>query len=63
MPSLVINFLSGRTLEQKRNMVEKVTAALVETIGCKREDVHILLNEITKEDAAHGGVLSCDKNK
>lgn len=60
MPHVNIKFLEGRTLEQKRALVEKVTDALVETINCKREAVHIILEEITTENIATAGKLYCD---
>lgn len=62
MPTVTIDFYKGRTLEQKRAMVKKVTEALVETIQCKPENVHISLREMTPEDVANGGVLNCDKD-
>lgn len=62
MPTLTIEFYKGRTLEQKRAMVKKVTEALVETIQCKAENVHISLREITPEDVANGGILNSDRD-
>jgi len=61
MPTITIDLYKGRTLEQKRAMVKKVTEALVETIQCKAENVHISLREMTPEDVANGGILNCDK--
>lgn len=61
MPTVMIDFYKGRTLEQKRAMVKKVTEALVETIQCKPEAVHITLREISPEDVANGGILNSDK--
>ncbi|QIQ21198.1 2-hydroxymuconate tautomerase [Zophobihabitans entericus] len=63
MPTVTINFLKGRTLDQKREMVKRVTDALVDTIHCTRDHVHIELNEISKEDVANGGVLVCDEER
>lgn len=62
MPTVTIDFYKGRTLEQKRAMVKKVTEALVETIQCKPESVHISLREMTPEDVANGGILNCDRD-
>lgn len=62
MPSVVIEFLEGRTIEQKREMVKRVTDALVETINCKREAVTIVMHEITKDQFASGGVLRSDND-
>lgn len=61
MPIVTIDFYKGRTLEQKRAMVKKVTEALVETINCKAEAVQISLRETTAEEVANGGILNCDR--
>lgn len=61
MPILQVELLKGRTIEQKRSMVEKVTQALVETVNCKQEDVKIIIREMELEDYAVGGVLKADK--
>lgn len=61
MPKVTIQIFEGRTLEQKRAMVAKVTDAIVETIGARREGVDITILEISKEQYAVGGELYCDK--
>ena len=61
MPILQVELLKGRTTEQKRDMAEKVTQALVETVNCKQEDVKIIIREMEREDYATGGVLMADK--
>ena len=61
MPTITMEIYPGRTIEQKRAMVKKVTEALVETISCKPEAVKIIIREILKENIADNGVLHCDK--
>lgn len=61
MPNVMISFLAGRELNQKRDMVEKVTDALVKSLGCQRDSVDIVMHEITEDQTAHGGLLRCDK--
>lgn len=61
MPKVTIQIFEGRTLEQKRAMVAKVTDAIVETIGARREGVDITILEISKAQYAVGGELYCDK--
>ena len=61
MPTITMEIYPGRTIEQKRAMVKKVTEALVETISCKPEAVKIISREISKENIADNGVLHCDK--
>ncbi|RKS87218.1 4-oxalocrotonate tautomerase [Orbus hercynius] len=61
MPNVVIDFLEGRTVEQKREMVKRVTQAISETLNCKPDAVQIIMHEISTEQIAHGGILRCDK--
>lgn len=61
MPYVTIQMLPGRTEDQKRACVEKVTEAIVETTGASREKVVIFLEEINKSEYAVGGVLLSDK--
>lgn len=61
MPTVQIEMLPGRTLEQKRKLVEKVTQAISESINCPREAVTIIIREMSPENYAQGGVLRIDK--
>lgn len=63
MPTITMEFLKGRTLEQKRNMVRKVTDVIAETMNCPTEAVQIILHEIDMSDIAKNGVLYCDNKK
>ena len=60
MPVVQIEIIKGRTLQQKRDMVEKVTEVLVDTIQCKKEAVTIVIREMDKEHIAKAGVLFSD---
>ncbi|MCX8600663.1 MULTISPECIES: 4-oxalocrotonate tautomerase [unclassified Gilliamella] len=62
MPNVVIDFLEGRTIEQKREMVKRVTAAIAETLNCKPEAVQIIIHELSKDQWANGGQLRCDND-
>ncbi|HBD64270.1 MAG TPA: 4-oxalocrotonate tautomerase [Clostridiales bacterium] len=61
MPIIQVEMLKGRTLEQKRAMVEKVTEAVAETANCPRDAVKIIIREMESENFAQGGVLKCDE--
>lgn len=61
MPIVQIEILEGRTVEQKRKMVEKVTEALVESINCSRDAVWVIIREMKKENFSTGGKLWMDK--
>lgn len=62
MPNVVIDFLEGRSVEQKREMAKRVTQAIVETLNCKPEAVQIIMHEIAKDQLANSGILRCDKD-
>ncbi|MCX8574758.1 MULTISPECIES: 2-hydroxymuconate tautomerase [unclassified Gilliamella] len=61
MPNVVIDFLEGRTIEQKREMAKRVTEAIVQTLNCKPEAVQIIMHELSKDQLANGGELRIDK--
>ncbi|HYL94049.1 MAG TPA: 2-hydroxymuconate tautomerase [Alphaproteobacteria bacterium] len=60
MPHIQITMLKGRTIEQKRKIVERVTDAMVEA-NAPREGVVVSIIEVERESYAHGGVLMADK--
>lgn len=61
MPIVQVELLKGRTLEQKRALVEKVTEAISESVNCPKEAVSIIIREMETENFAKGGVLRSDK--
>jgi len=60
MPIVQIDMLEGRTLEQKRAMVAKVTEAIVETADCKPEVVTIIIREMQAANLGKAGKLRSD---
>jgi 4-oxalocrotonate tautomerase len=63
MPDVHISWLAGRTVDQKRKVVEGITKVLVEEAGAKPESTHIVFVDIPHTDFASGGMLVADKNK
>lgn len=61
MPLVQITMLSGRTVDQKRRIAQRITDALVEEAGARREAITIAFNEVSKESYASGGELMIDK--
>ena len=57
MPTLRVELMEGRTPEQKKQLVQALTQAVVDTLGSKPESVDILLYDIRRGDWATGGVL------
>ena len=60
MPIIRVEMLSGRTREQKRNLVRELTQAFNRTCGSKPEEVQIVIADIDKEDWGAGGNLLSD---
>jgi len=56
MPIVQISLVQGRTPEKKEQLIKKVTDAIVEALQIPKERVHIVLNEVTKENIGRGGV-------
>ncbi|NMM38402.1 MAG: 4-oxalocrotonate tautomerase family protein [Glaciimonas sp.] len=55
MPICQIYLLEGRTVEQKRMLIAKITKAMFEAIGAKPETVRVILTEMPKEHFGIGG--------
>lgn len=61
MPIITVKMIEGRTEEQKKALVEKVTEAVAETTGAPKENVTIIIEEMAKNHYATGGVRISDK--
>jgi len=63
MPLVHITMLTGRNADQKRKLAQRITDAMVEEAGARREAVVVVFHEVSKESYASGGVLMADKGK
>ncbi len=61
MPSIQITMLKGRTIEQKRKLVERITDVMVEEAKTAKDGVVVTILEVEREDYARGGVLMADR--
>ncbi len=55
MPYVTVQMLEGRTDDQKKALIEKVTDAVVETTGAKKEKVVVFVEDIDKRYYGVGG--------
>ena len=62
MPYVVIHMIK-RDLKAKRAAAKAVTEVLAETLKVPPQKIHIVFNEMAKEQNATAGVLSCDGDK
>jgi 4-oxalocrotonate tautomerase len=61
MPVVTVQMWTGRTREQKRKLVRAITDAMVEHAGAKPTNLHVILQEVPKEDWALAGVLGDER--
>jgi 4-oxalocrotonate tautomerase len=62
MPRIIIQAFKGRTLEQKRELVRRITEVTVEVFQVTPETVTIRIEEGDKENFAKAGVLASDRD-
>ena len=60
MPFAQITMIEGRTEDQKRAVIEKVTQALVEAVGAPIQTVRVVIREVPKTNWGIGGVSAKD---
>ena len=61
MPVVTVQMWTGRSREQKRNLVRAITDAMVQHAGAKPTNLHVILQEVPKEDWALAGVLGDER--
>jgi 4-oxalocrotonate tautomerase len=61
MPVVTVQMWTGRSREQKRNLVRAITDAMVQYAGAKPTNLHVILQEVPKEDWALAGVLGDER--
>ncbi len=60
MPFAQIYLMEGRTEEQKRAVIERVTAARVEAVGAPIVNVRVWIQDVPKENWGIAGVSAKD---
>ena len=61
MPFVTVKMVEGRTNEQKRALCEKVTDVVAETTGAPIEAIHVIIEEMSKDNYAHAGKRKSDQ--
>jgi 4-oxalocrotonate tautomerase len=61
MPVIQVTMLQGRTADQKRKIAQRITDAMVEDAGARREAIVVTFVEVSRESYASGGMLMVDK--
>ncbi|WP_301020464.1 2-hydroxymuconate tautomerase [Rhodoferax sp.] len=63
MPFAQIYMIEGRTEDQKRAVIEKVSAALVEATGAPLANVRVWIQDVPKENWGIAGVSAKDMGR
>ncbi|MGZ4105867.1 MAG: 2-hydroxymuconate tautomerase [Tumebacillaceae bacterium] len=63
MPFVHIEWMEGRSLDQKRELTKRVTDAVAEVAGIPHDRVHVIFQDMKQDGYAVGGQLMIDKNK
>jgi len=61
MPIIRAEIWEGRSVQQKRELVEVFTKETCRIIGCAPESVYVVIDEVKKENWGAGGQLCSDK--
>jgi 4-oxalocrotonate tautomerase len=61
MPNVTIEWLEGRTLDQKRKVIAGITELLVTEADARKEAVQVTFLTTTKETWGRGGLLGIDR--
>ena len=49
MPLVQVTMLTGRTADQKRKLAQRITDAMVEEAGARREAIVVTFHEVSKK--------------
>ncbi len=61
MPTYHIEMMEGRTVDQKKKLVEEITRVSVEVLGGPPEMVDSLITAVKRETWATGGTLGLER--
>jgi 4-oxalocrotonate tautomerase len=61
VPLVEVTLVEGRTDEQLRALISKLTAAVVDSVGAPRENVRVVLREVPATHWAAGDVTIAER--
>ena len=61
MPVVTVQMWTGRTQEQKRALVRAITEAMVQHADAKPTNLHVIIQEVPKENWALAGVMGDER--
>jgi 4-oxalocrotonate tautomerase len=60
MPVIQITISQGRSVEQKRELIEVLTKETARIMKTQKEKVRILIYEVSKENWGNAGIIGLD---
>jgi 4-oxalocrotonate tautomerase len=63
VPHVHITWVEGRSVEQKRAVVERITNVLIEDGKAKRQNIHVAFHDVPATNYAEAGVLVIDQKR
>jgi 4-oxalocrotonate tautomerase len=61
MPVVTVQMWTGRTPKQKRALVRAITEAMVEHADAEPTNLHVIIQEVPKENWALAGVMGDER--
>jgi 4-oxalocrotonate tautomerase len=61
MPVVTVQMWPGRSPTQKRALVRAITDAMVQHAGAKPDNLHVIIQEVPREDWALAGVMGDER--
>ncbi|MBM96834.1 MAG: 4-oxalocrotonate tautomerase [Oceanospirillaceae bacterium] len=58
MPYVNVQITEGASRDQKRKLVEDITASLVNNLGKQPEHIHIVIQEVAEQNWGYSGMLT-----
>jgi len=59
MPVVTVEWWEGRTVEQKKQLVQGITSVMT-NMDIPSEAIHIIIKDVPKHNWAHGGRLASE---
>lgn len=61
MPMIRVEMLEGRSIEQKRELVQSLSREMARVTGCSVGSVYVVIEDVKKENWGIGDQLCYDK--
>ncbi len=61
MPIIRVEMLEGRSADQKRELVQRLTREMAAVTGCSVGSIYVVIEDVKKENWGIGDALCLDK--